>query len=662
VHGAETYLNNSSTVMQIRKQPKDLEKHQQWLFITENDTVQEIPEWMHIRLRDSIAQFTQNALTVDVSEFNSATAYAVGAIVLHTDNQFYIATTAVKPNTAVPGQSVSWTLLETNGYDVLNKRVNIYKRRAVPDFAKLHRYNLLGNEIRPYAQSWFDNVLEARRTLIIQANSILKNIDLVYSVEGWDDVLSQTSYLVGTRVLDMTACWQYVDYESVDYDADKEIAAVVQAQADVYTATVDIGDYIKVAPLDLIYQKTSEDGYAVVYRKNGTIEFLSNIFNREDTNTWDSLPWDNSLWDLDSSGIVYSILDALRYNIFVNNYTINYKKLMVVMLRYVLSEQLTVDWVQKASTIKPFNLIGQDLDRSPDLTRDQVDTLKTFYSSVKSYRDKLRDASVNKTNFENVNTEFTEHKLLKTTMYYARHDESTPDQNVVSGINFYTIGWDDGEFDSDYFDPGENGYDLHIQKVFNGDNDPAVTLQGRNKRDLAYDTQGEELVRTLWNDRIIIDVEQFFNPGDQSTTLRKIRMYQYMGIVEYIILDPVVALIESVENSKEQSTTIKLSDMTQLPDASVDNIQYIWINHEKIGYTIKTETGISGLLRGAHGTTIEQHSVDVPVYIETAQTTLIKPMPLLNTDLKAPFLNDLGATLHESTNATAKTIRDYLSS
>jgi hypothetical protein len=50
------------------------------------------------------------------------------------------------------------------------------------------------------------------------------------------------------------------------------------------------------------------------------------------------------------------------------------------------------------------------------------------------------------------------------------------------------------------------------------------------------------------------------------------------------------------------------------------------------------------------------------VYIETAQTTLIKPMPLLNTDLKAPFLNDLGATLHESTNATAKTIRDYLSS
>jgi len=101
-------------------------------------------------------------------------------------------------------------------------------------------------------------------------------------------------------------------------------------------------------------------------------------------------------------------MEALRNNLFINEYKNSYSKMSCAMFRYVLSEQVNVDWLQKSSTIEPINLISRNLDKTNTLNRDDVDVFANFYTSVKSYRDKIRSATVTKQLIENTSISFDE--------------------------------------------------------------------------------------------------------------------------------------------------------------------------------------------------------------------------------------------------------------
>jgi hypothetical protein len=83
------------------------------------------------------------------------------------------------------------------------------------------------------------------------------------------------------------------------------------------------------------------------------------------------------------------------------------------MFRHVLSEQVNVDWLAKSSTIEPLNLIGKSLSASDTLKRDEITVLTNFYSSVKSYRDKVRGGTVNKSSGDDVVTEINEFVTIR---------------------------------------------------------------------------------------------------------------------------------------------------------------------------------------------------------------------------------------------------------
>jgi hypothetical protein len=78
------------------------------------------------------------------------------------------------------------------------------------------------------------------------------------------------------------------------------------------------------------------------------------------------------------------------------------------MFRYVLSEQINVDWIAKSSTIEPVNLIAQTLSNNDYVKRDEISTITNFYSSVKAYRDKIRGGTINKVTVENTNITVSE--------------------------------------------------------------------------------------------------------------------------------------------------------------------------------------------------------------------------------------------------------------
>ena len=352
VRGIKNYLNKTSTVAQIKKKIKGNEKHQQWLFVSENNTVETIPEWLHVRFRDSIA----------------------GQIAYATDS------------------------LDGDGN-------TIYSIKYIPQSKYLHRYNRLGNSVRPYAQTWFADLTEARRTFIRKLNEIMLNVE-VSTIPNWGNLsLNQTALYVMNETIDMTEFYTSADFRSEDFDSYKKLSATVASTTELTTSTSDTGDYIKVSSSPTsytIYEKQADGSFSVVYKKNGAIQFSEILYDRNRVGGWDMEPWDKYSWDHDFNGVIKTIVDSIRSEIFVGKYMRYYSVIMCSMFRYVLSEQVNVSWLAKSSTVEPVNLIAQTLSNYDYFKRDEINTLTSFYSSVKAYRDKIRSSTINKVYTENV--------------------------------------------------------------------------------------------------------------------------------------------------------------------------------------------------------------------------------------------------------------------
>jgi hypothetical protein len=290
-------------------------------------------------------------------------------------------------------------------------KISFNVQKNVPDISNLHRYNRLGNSIRPYTQTWFDNLYEARRTFVKRLNELMLHVDVV-NIANWENsILTNTEYLIGGSEVDMTVFWSVADYRSEDYSSTKAIDKIINDLSSLYNQTYSVGEYIRINDSTnprkySIYEKTESGGFNVVFRKEGAIQFAEN-FN---TYGWDSTIWDSKAvpWDYDIDSLFSGILTAIREEVFIGKYMKYYSSIMCSMFRYVLSEQINVDWIAKSSTIEPVNLIAQTLSNNDYVKRDEISTITNFYSSVKAYRDKIRGGTINKVTVENTNITVSE--------------------------------------------------------------------------------------------------------------------------------------------------------------------------------------------------------------------------------------------------------------
>lgn len=455
--GIQPYLNNTSTVVQIKKKTKGNEKHQQWIFISEENTVETIPEWLHVRLRDSLSAhifyrkravyeifvptntYTQDDLVkyngyfyvcrytttgkfnadawqkLPIQPYQSSVTYNYLDIVNYNDSIY-----VCKELTSGTWNPAKWQVLPAGSLSVrdidpIRNTLDFNITKNVPDIFNLHPYSRLGNLVRPYVQSWFDDTIEARRTFIKKLNEIMVNVN-ISNIDAWGNTrLNNEFYVVGDEIINVPKFWKYIDYQSETFDSTKEISLVLESTADIYTTTVTSGSYIKVNTgiRDYtIYEKNVDGSFAPVYKTKGAIEFISDLYAPWSLSSWDTIGWDKVPWDYDLNSVYNAILDSLRYEIFTGQYSKYYSKIMCTMFRYVMSEQIGVDWLAKSSTIEPVNLISSTLETDDYLQRDQITVLTNFYNSVKSYRDKIRGGTVNRTVIEQVELEISEELMI----------------------------------------------------------------------------------------------------------------------------------------------------------------------------------------------------------------------------------------------------------
>jgi hypothetical protein len=159
------------------------------------------------------------------------------------------------------------------------------------------------------------------------------------------------------------------------------------------------------------------------------------------------------------------------------------------------------------------------------------------------------------------------------------------------------------------------------------------------------------MVHSTITDNLIIDITH------ENVTVRE--HYHNNTMAATVLLNE-TALTSDLQGD---FTFIGLSDMSNVPDANYENPQALWIGNERIVYSIKEETGISGIVRATAGTTMMDHDANAAVFLENSRTKLHGYIPLqsLNNN-RQQFYNDPGKTLAESENLMAKTLMSYSAS
>ncbi len=277
--------------------------------------------------------------------------------------------------------------LEDNQYYAV-----INTRRRVPS-QQLHPLRRYGNAYTPAPQSWYKDIVSARRTLVDVANSYLLNIDVV-SKTNWDRYLRTYRPLSGAYTKDLTKYWRYVDYVAPDYIPGNEIVRL--------TSTVDIsGLDSSVTNFAIVdsgnntveaYNKQGND-ITLVYRRNGTIQFLDAVWDGSLGDAWDRGRWDKNAWDEDASEVVESILRALRYDIFVGDDVGYFNLTFFAMVKESLAQVPTANWVSKTTYLDVIQTSTNDL-RPVSMFYNKKDTLiKKYLNEVKPFHSKIIDTN-----------------------------------------------------------------------------------------------------------------------------------------------------------------------------------------------------------------------------------------------------------------------------
>lgn len=271
-----------------------------------------------------------------------------------------------------------------------------------------------------------------------------------------------------TQTYDVTKYWSYVDWVSEDYNADIPPRYTIGFITDLSLNSYRLNDTIEIRNSSdgrkIILKKVDDssgnyiEGYDLVFRERGTIQFSEKLYNKILAGTgYDSkLNFDQTGYDQSLSTELRIILETIRDYIFINDLAIYWNKFVFTAVRYVLSEQLFVDWVYKTSFITPVIDAG-DLSQRSIYRFNDFTYVEDFIKEIKPFKSKLRDVTVKQNSIENVRLNVTDFDLPA--YVNASGKISLPIGNALSSVSPFKDWYDNNGFHIDSVlvgSPGSN--------------------------------------------------------------------------------------------------------------------------------------------------------------------------------------------------------------
>ena len=583
----------------------------EWTLLSDGDPESIIPEYMHIKIRDSLVSYNKASKRYSFETYSASTSYAVNAVVLEA-GKYYMSRVASNlgnsPSTDTTG--TYWKELIDYSFpeDTPQMDIDVLMSQPVPDLS-LHEYNRYGHLTRP-AQSLFRDVVTARQNFVEATNELLAKICLVGQAPNWRDVFYKT-FTEGSITYDVSKYWTFADWSANNYDSETVPDRIYETTFDmqpvlgepfldavgshVYVSTVTHPDGINRPE---IYKVVLEDGlrtYKRVWKEKGTIRISEELWNQSKYGKgFDSTGFDISGFDDDSSNVLASLFDDLRSKVFVGSVRVYYNKLWFKMLYQAVTDNTTDDFAFKTTYIK-LN-VNHPVLMSKTYQKYDVGVVEEFVNTIKPFHTKIRTTTEAVTTLDACSAEVTEQQRdTEITLLY-------PAPSVVQGDN--RIGWQGdislsgGEFNTVAFsDTIETAF---TTTTFSDVYDGNVFIQPVQEgwRDGLYPADIHENISIL--------VQTNASGSTETTDTRSFRMniWEQYRIQESTAVVDATSTVTAASVIASDHDAIMVDDATGFPDSGV-----IWMGNERIEYGAKGPSTILGTTlfyctRGTHGTPV----------------------------------------------------------
>lgn len=235
-------------------------------------------------------------------------------------------------------------------------------------------------------------------SVLVQSDSTLAGSWSIYS---WDTD-RKVFFKTRSQAFNTKKYWSFVNWWKFGYSEDSRILTEIPNVAEEAKVSIQQGDLIRVKEYGAggwaVFEKTNStsvdflDRYSIVGRENGTIAFSESLYDP----TIDGLGYDSNgtfdttFFDIDNSKELRNIFKATKENIFINVYKIEWNRLFFSSMKYVLSEQVFVDWMFKTSFLKATHNVGE-LQEKFNYKNDNLESFKNYIDEVKPYRTTVRE-------------------------------------------------------------------------------------------------------------------------------------------------------------------------------------------------------------------------------------------------------------------------------
>jgi hypothetical protein len=330
--------------------------------------------------------------------------------------------------------------------------------------ARGKKYNILNVNVRYFA-------------VLVRNDATIDNFWSIYS---WDDV-RRTFFRSQSQAFDTTKYWSYKDWWKLEYNENSRITRELLSIYQESEFTILIGDLIKIKEYTsggwAVFEKISDTGdtfidrYVMVGRKDGTIELDASLY---DTTVYgigydNTQSFDNANYDIENAKELRNIFRAIKEDIFVGDYAVEWNKLFFSSIRYVLAEQQYVDWVFKTSFLNATHNVGF-LEQKPNYKNDNLESYQDYINEVKPFRTTVREYTSRYNNLESYGSAVAD--FDKPPAYSALEGKVVPVTTSNELIQSYPWKW--------WLD--NTGYSVSEIIVYNGGTDyitpPKVLIEG----------------------------------------------------------------------------------------------------------------------------------------------------------------------------------------
>ena len=663
IANADKFLSTDTVVQVNQAYESNSLPLNEWTLIGENDPDETIPEYLHIKIRDSLAGYNNYHDVYTYTEWNNSTTYYKEDVVIK-DGKFFICLDdeVIANDPVVDTFELQWAQIynyslpaETEAADI-----EVWRGQPVPDL-RLHPYNRYGHLTRP-VQSLYRDIVTARQNFVDAINDYLTDICVTSTLENWDHVFYK-SYVEGEVEYKLDHYWNFKDWVYREYSDDGRITFQHDSsiRPDFEVDTIRDIMPIPVVPLTIdipegsyVYVRNSShaDGvnrpelwvkqngeFKLRWKKYGTIEFSDELWNESKFgHGFDAAGFDISGYDSGSANIIKLLFDTLREDVFVGQFKDRYNKLWFRCLYQAVINGTADDFAFKTTYVKLS--VDHPLIMNPKSYQNYNTTaIEQYFDTIKPFHTKLHASVQRPTVSESMGIGLTEiDRNTNITLKFDRYTRDWQGDTVLSGGTFES---DPENIDALAF----SETDANIEVVYNGNYFDQPEVEGL----------GDELVGLDLLENIRISVQTNAS-GDTVTS--DTRSFQMNMFTNYDIQENIV-IVDN--NNTTLSQDIAKSDTTiELTNAAVLRRQegVIWINNERITYGAIDGNTLMYCHRGTLGTSVSAHTANTRVVDANTSIAANEKFSDYGDSLSYAY-NDLGSSLAtDSTGLIHRYIRN----